>query len=443
MKPSRRFLLILTGLLGTALILGTLEALGLSVADTLHTVWWGALLALLLMAGGDAVSTYRRAPPILKRTLPGQLSLGRWSDVQLTLYHSYPRECSVTLFDHIPASVAHEHLPLEMTLKPGQQTEAHYRIRPLERGHIRFPACDCILPSPLGFWQRRYRLEHPGDARVYPDFARLYSSSPLAGEQWLGQLGVRQKPRRGLGLEFHQLREFRQGDTLRQMDWKATARKKMPIAREYQEERDQQILLLLDCGRRMRSQDGELSHFDQALDACLLLAHVALRQGDAVGISTFAHEQPRHVAPAKGHGQLGRLLNAVYDIKPTLTPADYSSAAQQLLSRQRRRALIVLVTNLRDEDDDDLRLALGHLGRQHRMLIASLREDILDTKMQQAIETYEDALEYCGAMDYRQARESLHERLSAQGVALIDTRPAALGPELVNQYLTWKRAGTL
>jgi uncharacterized protein (DUF58 family) len=443
MKPSRRLLLILTGLFGVALILGTLKALDLPAPDTLNSAWWGALLALLLIAGADAVSTYRRACPTLERTLPGQLSLGRWSEVQLTLHHPYLREHSVVLFDHVPASITHEYLPLEATLKPGQHTQVHYRIRPLARGHVIFPACDCIVPSPLGLWRVRHRLAQHSEARVYPDFARLYKASPLAGEQWLGQLGVRQKPRRGLGLEFHQLREFRQGDTLRQMDWKATARKKMPIAREYQEERDQQILLLLDCGRRMRSQDGELSHFDQALDACLLLAHVALRQGDAVGISTFAHEQPRHVAPAKGHGQLGRLLNAVYDLQPTLTPADYSSAVQQLLTHQRRRALIVLVTNLRDEDDDDLKFALGHLCRQHRVLIASLREEVIDTRVQQVVETYEDALEYCGAMDYRQARESLHERLSTYGVPLLDTRPAALGPELVNQYLTWKRAGSL
>jgi uncharacterized protein (DUF58 family) len=443
MKPSRRFLLTLTALLVAGILLGVLKALEMPIPATLRSAWWGAVLAMLLVAGADVILAYRRPRPSLERTLPGQLRLGRWNSVHLRLHHSLRGNHTAVLFDHVPATMEFEGLPLTVGLKPGQHTQIHYQVRPWERGQFAFPACDCTLSSPLGLWLIRYRLKQQDKTRVYPDFARLYNTAPLSAEQWLGQLGVRQKPRRGLGLEFHQLREFREGDTLRQMDWKATARKKMPVAREYQEERDQQIILLLDCGRRMRSQDGTLSHFDHALDACLLLAHIALKQGDAVGISTFAHGEPRHVAPGKGHTHLGHLLNAVYDLKPTLTPADYSSAAQQLLSRQRRRALVVLVTNLSDESDDDLRLALEHLRHRHRVLIASLREDILDTLVLRDVETYEQALEYCGAVDYRQTRESLHERLSAYGVPLIDALPSALGPELVNQYLTWKRAGSL
>ena len=217
------------------------------------------------------------------------------------------------------------------------------------------------------------------NTRVYPDFARLYGGQLLAVDNWLSQLGVRQHQRRGLGLEFHQLREFREGDSLRQIDWKATARQRTPIAREYQDERDQQIIFMLDCGRRMRSQDGELAHFDHALNACLLLSYVALRQGDAVGLSTFASDQPRYLAPVKGAGQLNVLLNTVYDLNSTQRSADYQAAATQLLARQKRRALVVLVTNLRDEDDEELLTAVKRLSKQHRVLVASLREDVLDT----------------------------------------------------------------
>ena len=203
---------------------------------------------------------------------------------------------------------------------------------------------------------------------------------------------MRQRQRRGLGQEFHQLREFRDGDTLRQIDWKATARKRTPIAREYQDERDQQILFLLDCGRRMRSQDGELSHFDHALNASLLLGYVALRQGDAVGLMTFASEQRRYLPPVKGQAQVNVLLNAVYDLQSSQRPADYSDAVDALLKRQSRRALVVLITNLRDEDDEDLLNAVKRLERRHRVLIASLREDVLDNLRHSQVEDYESAL---------------------------------------------------
>jgi uncharacterized protein (DUF58 family) len=290
-------------------------------------------------------------------------------------------------------------------------------------------------------WWGKRLLNVVDSTRVYPDFARLYGGELLAVDNWLSQLGVRQHQRRGQGLEFHQLREFREGDSLRQIDWKATARQRTPIAREYQDERDQQILFMLDCGRRMRSHDGELSHFDHALNACLLLSYVALRQGDAVGINTFASDQPRYLAPVKGTGQLNVLLNSVYDLDSSKHSADYQGAVTQLLARQKRRALVLLVTNLRDEDDEELLSAVKRLSQLHRVLVVSLREDLLDAQRQTAVQTLPEALAYCGTVTYLNDRAELHERLGAHGVPVVDARPEELGAELVTRYLSWKRAG--
>ncbi|MET0610183.1 MAG: DUF58 domain-containing protein, partial [Pseudomonas caspiana] len=303
--------------------------------------------------------------------------------------------------------------------------------------------CEIELPSPMKLWRTRRYLELPGSTRVYPDFARIYGGQLQAVENWLSQMGVRQRQRRGLGMEFNQLREFREGDSLRQIDWKATARHRTPIAREYQEETDQQILFMLDCGRRMRSQDGALSHFDHALNALLLLGHVALRQGDAVGLSTFASEQDRYLAPVKGQRQLNVLLNSVYDLDSTRKNADYSTAARQLLARQKRRTLVVLMTNLRDEDEDELLSAVKLLSQQHQVLVVSLREEVLDALRHTPVHTYEEALMYCGTIDFLNARTGLHDRLNAHGIPVLDSRPAELGPELISRYLNWKKSGSL
>ncbi|MGE8361216.1 DUF58 domain-containing protein [Pseudomonas sp.] len=443
MKPSRTLLALLGGLFGLAILLGALDALGVRLPDTLHAIWWGLLLVLLATAVVDALRLRRLPSPELQRQLPGNLPLGRWSEVHLTVHHPYAQSAYLDVFDHLPGNMAFEHLPQRVDLHPGEQTTFSYRVKPLQRGHFSFPCCEIGLPSPLRLWHARRYLELPQETRVYPDFARLYGAQLMAVDDWLSQMGVRQQPRRGLGQEFHQLREFRDGDTLRQIDWKATARKRTPIAREYQDERDQQIVFLLDCGRRMRSQDDELAHFDHALNACLLLSYVALRQGDAVGLATFASEQKRFLPPVKGTAQLNVLLNAVYDLRNTQQPADFSAAADALLSRQRRRALVVLVTNLRDEDDQELMAAIKRLGRQHRVLIASLREDVLDTLRNTPVQDFEGALAYCGTVDYLNARADLHERLAAHNVPVIDARPGELGPELVSRYLAWKKAGVI
>lgn len=441
MKPSRLMLAWLLILLACGIVSGTLRALEFAVPANLMAINWGLLLALLALALLDAVRVKRLPSPRLKRQVPGSLALGRWSEVQLTVEHDFTQALNIQVFDHVPSGLSFENLPLTVELQPGQHSRIDYRLRPLKRGHLRFEHCEISLPSPMGLWSDKRLLDLPDTTRVYPDFARLYEGQLLAVDNWLSQLGVRQKQRRGLGLEFHQLREFREGDSLRQIDWKATARQRTPIAREYQDERDQQIIFMLDCGRHMRSQDDELSHFDHALNACLLLSYVALRQGDAVGLSTFANEQPRYLAPVKGTSHLNTLLNTVYDLNSSQRSADYQAATTQLLARQKRRALVVLVTNLREEDDDELLSAVKRLSQQHQVLVASLREDVLDTLRQTPVQTLPEALAYCGTVDYLNARAELHERLNAHGVPVMDARPGELGAKLVTRYLGWKRTG--
>ncbi|NUT78056.1 DUF58 domain-containing protein [Pseudomonas sp. C1C7] len=441
MKPTRLLLLWLALLLAIGIVLGSLQAMGIALPAYLPRINWGLLLALLALALLDAVRLKRLPSPRLLRQMPGSLALGRWSEVRLELEHDFAQPMHLQLFDHVPDGLSFEHLPLIVQLQPGQRSLIDYRLRPLMRGHFSFEHCEINLPGPLGLWSDKRLLEVADQTRVYPDFAHLYGGQLLAVDNWLSQLGVRRHQRRGQGLEFHQLREFREGDSLRQIDWKATARQRTPIAREYQDERDQQIMFMLDCGRRMRSQDGELAHFDHALNACLLLSYVALRQGDAVGLCTFASEQPRFLAPVKGSGQLNVLLNTVYDLNSSQRSADYQAAITELLARQKRRALVVLVTNLRDEDDEELLTAVKRLSRQHRVLVASLREEVLDNLRQTPVQTLPEALAYCGTVDYLNARAELHERLSAHGVPVLDARPGELGTQMVTQYLSWKRSG--
>lgn len=442
MKPSRLLLIWLALLLLFSIVLGAFQALGTELPSSLISINWGLLLALLALAVIDAVRLRRLPSPRIKRQMPGSLALGRWGEVKLEVAHEFAEPLNINLFDHVPDGLAFEYLPTVVELQPGHVSQLTYRLRPLERGHFCFEQCEVNLPSPLGLWSGKRLLSVRDETRVYPDFARLYGGELRAVDNWLSQLGIRQRQRRGQGQEFHQLREFREGDSLRQIDWKATARQRTPIAREYEDERDQQIIFLLDCGRQMRSHDGELSHFDHALNACLLLSYVALRQGDAVGMSTFAGDKPCHVAPVKGSGQLNVLLNAVYDLGSTQHPADYQAAASQLLARQKRRALVVLVTNLRDDDDQVLG-AVRRLSAQHRVLVASLREEALDRLRQTPVQTLPEALAYCGTIDFLNDRSQLHERLTAHGVAVMDVRPAELGAGLVTSYMSWKKTAAI
>jgi len=236
---------------------------------------------------------------------------------------------------------------------------------------------------------------------------------------------------------------------VRHIDWRATLRQSKPIIREFQDERDQCVMLLVDCGRRMRAHDTDskigTTHFDQVMNAVMLLSYVALQRGDAVGAMTFGTPpgEERSVPAKKGKHALHGMMAELFGVQPTLNYSDYVLAAQQLLRKQRRRALVIVITNFRDEDASELGHALRLLRSRHLVLVASLRERIVGELMMQPLVTSESAVEIASAQLYEQARRDAFNRLADRDGLLVDAEPDQLGIALVNRYHAVKRAGKI
>ena len=410
---------------------------------TALVVWQSVGAVFLVSALADAWIAHRIGNPLqLERRMAQIWPVGVEQTIRLRLSTAQGRVRG-ELYDRHPDAFVAEKLPLSFVVDAGQWVELAYRLNPNERGEHRFGTVQLRLVSPFRLWLRQYEAGQAETVRVFPNFARITQYALLATDNRLSQLGVLRRRRRGEGSDFDQLREYRRDDSLRHVDWKATARIRKPIVREYQDERDQQIVFLLDCGQRMRSRDNALSHFDHTLNAMLLLSYVALRQNDAVGFGTFAHPLPRFVAPRKSAATVHTLLNATYDLQPTLNTPDYLAASELLCRQVRKRSLVILLTNLRDEDDSTLQPALAQLRKRHLVLVASLRETGLDRLLQQPVGDFDSALAYAAAVDYRQARQTQLARLRAQGINVLDTAPAQLPVALVNRYWEMKRSGTL
>jgi len=362
--------------------------------------------------------------------------------VRLMIEHLGTRALPVQVHDLHPGLFEVRHLPRELKLTPGRPLEIDYELRPPRRGDFDLPGCELRLFSPLRLWTRRRAVALPTAVRVFPNFAEISHYTLLATADRLGQLGVRMRRRRGTGAEFHQLRDYRRGDSLRQIDWNATSKVRKLISREYQDERDQRLLFLLDCGRRMRHADAERGHLDEALNALLLLAYVAVHQGDAVGIMTYGGPR-RWFAPRKDPDTVNRLLGAIYDLQPTLDAADPLMAVRQLMQSLDRRALVVIITNTRDEDNGDMETAIRLLRRRHLVVLADLREAALDRALQIPVTNREEAMAFHAVQDYLETRRSHHERLHHSGAQVLDLLPGQLPIALVNRYLDIKRGGAL
>ncbi len=432
--PSTRFLWCLTALAALAVAVSIYP-------DYYH--YWATLAGITaVLALLDAVTALRLTTPPAARLVPGSLALGVPVDVALRLHNPSRLPLLCEVHDQHPASVESEGLPRRLALAPAQWGELRYQARPIARGEARFGQSELRIFSPLRLFQVKRLTGEPSPVRIYPNFRALARYTLLATDNRLSQIGVLQVRRRGEGMEFHQLREYRQGDSQRAIDWKATSRTARLISREYEEEKDQRVLLVLDCGRRMASKDGELSHFDHTLNAALLLAHVALRQGDAVGMLTMGGVN-RYCEPRKSIAAVHAIMNRMYDVEPTLAVPDYYRAATEVMRQVRRRALVILLTNLRDEDDDGLLPALSLLRSRHLVVLASLREAILSRALTARVDSFDRAVTHAAAADYLALRERVFRRIGASGVMTLDVEPEKLPIALVNRYLELKRGGRL
>ena len=436
--PALVVLVVVWGALGIATSFGLLPLMAWTLA--------GAAIALLALL--DLALLLRSAVPDVARRIPEALPLDVEREVLLELEPGARRQ-RVDVHDLHPGGWAASGLPRTLVLEPGMVASVGYRLRPNARGTFGFDGVHLRLHAPLRLWRRLCLAGAAQRVSVFPNFAPLTKFALVSAEQASRMMGAHIKRRRGEGTDFHQMREYRVGDSLRQIDWKATSRVRKLISREYQDEKNQQLVVVLDTGRRMLARDpafaqagGELAHFDQALDAALLVSYLALRQGDAVGLFATGGDK-RWVPPQRGMAAIDTLLRASYDLQPRPVATDYLAAATELSLRQRRRGLLMLVTNLRDEDIEDLLAAVRMLQKRHLVVVASLRERALDEVLEQDVHDVAGAVRAGATARYLAQRAAAHDALRRHRVMVLDVTSEQLPAALVERYLAIKRDGLL
>ncbi len=434
MKPSGIALILIAAL--------TLSAIFLPLFESLTLLW---KIAASLIAGALFLDFYLggRIPDLeLKRKVKHSLPVGVWSDVILEIKNLEKSDITIRLYDHHPQDCDTTELPQEHCLQPGTGLKTLYKLYPRKKGDMTFGNLDLLILSPMKCWWKKVSIQKEEQIKVFPNFRQIKKYTLLATDNRLSQIGIIKKQKRGEGNDFHQLRDYRSGDSFRQIDWNKTSRYLKLISKEYQDERDQQVLFLLDCGRRMRHIDDKESHFDKVLNAMLLLSYVAVRQDDAIGFMTFGGIK-KWFPPKKNANTIKHILNQVYNIHPTNEAADYLSAAKNVASLQKRRSLVIILTNTRDEDNEDLTAAVSILRKKHLVVLADLREKILDNALVKPVNTLDSTILFNSVTAYLDNRKKNHRNLNHQGVLTLDVVPEQLPAALVNEYLKVKATGRL
>lgn len=427
-----------------------LAALGLPLAllDVGSGLGFAAVFAfdvVLVLGSWLEMRHLRSRVPRVERHVLDRLVTGRSARAELLVHNPHPASVRVRLRDTPPPELSMQPAELDAQLAPFARARLPYALTAERRGSYALGDVYLQLEGPLGLGALRTRVAAAQPVRVYPDVLGTRGDElrlRLRDQHTVGTRHVRQL---GGGGEFAQLREYVAGDPFRDLDWKSTAKRRRPVTRVLQHERSQTILLCLDVGRMMAGRMDEsagragVTKLDHALDAALMLAWFALRQGDHVGLVVFGANVSAFVPPGRGSAHYARLLEASYDAQAQPTFVDFRSLVSFVRTRVKKRALVVLFSDLLDEEHAmPLAESAAVLRQKHLPLCVTLEEPVAARLADAPVVDATDVYARAAAADLLVDRERVKAHLTKSGVGLVEAPASELALSTVRRYLEIK-----
>jgi len=403
---------------------------------------WDAFVVLLWIV--DLVQMPRASRLSVKRSWHSPAALSIESEITLTVENSSGRTIRATLIDNVPPQLRSE--PPTLTLSAPRRGEGvdTYRIRPIKRGDAKIGDCYVRYQSLLRIAEKWVRVPLEQTVRIYPDLdeAKRHSMYLLRSRQIA--LEKRRTRMRGIGREFESLREYQQGDEYRDICWTAAARRAKLVTRVYQMERSQTVWVVVDSGRLMRARVGNLSKLDQAVNAALSLAQVALYSGDRVGLVAYGRAIRHQLPAAKGSLHLRQMIEQLALVWEEGAEADHLQMAGRLMSDQKRRSLIVWLTDLAETAmTPEVIEAASMMMPRHLVLFVVIGQPDLGQLAGKTPQNESEMYRVAAAQEMVHRREMLLARLRERGALAMEVTSGAVSPALVNAYLQIKERSQL
>jgi uncharacterized protein (DUF58 family) len=379
------------------------------------------------------------------REPPPAFSVGRGLPVSYRWTNPLARRLVLLVREVFPPELSPvEGLERRVELKPGETLREDVALDPVRRGKGAGGRLHLRILGPWGLVWRQVRRELPWQATVYPNLVGASLRSLPTQTQRRREAGFRNVRRLGEGRLFESLKEWVPGEDTRNIDWKATARRGKVMARQYEDERRQQVLIVIDAGRMLTAEVEGRARLESVVEAALHLAHSAEEHDDNIGLMVFADEVQQFIAPGRGRRALRAVLDALASIEGKLVEPNYPAAFAYLAARNRKRALTVLFTDVIDRTASEALVAqVGTLRPRHLPLAVALRDPALERLATARPATAAEAFERAAAEELLQSREEALAEMRNRGVLVLDVPPAGASAAVVEQYNRLKRRGVL
>ena len=396
-------------------------------------------LVLLVATVVDASGVKSNAVEISREEI-GKLSVGRDNSIALKI--TSQNKAIARIRDAYPPEFQVDKDTLKVELPANSVSEQTYIIHPDRRGEYEWGKIQVRQLGKLGLAWRDWKTAAPQKVRVYPDLIGLKELAVRLSIENSG--AMRQARRLGNGTEFAELREYRTGEDIRLIDWKATARRDRPVVRVLEPEQEQTLFILLDRGRLMTAQVGGLKRFDYGLNATLSLAMAGLTRGDKVGVAVFDRDITTWIPPERGNHHLSKLVERLTPIQPVLLEPDYLGAVTKVITQQTRRALVVVITDLVDVTaSGELLSAMMRLTPRYLPFCVTLNDPIIEQIAHTHTDNTRDTFARATALDLLAQRQVAFAQLRQKGVLVLDAPCDRISEELVDRYLILKARNLL
>nr|WP_294935649.1 DUF58 domain-containing protein [uncultured Flavobacterium sp.] len=411
----------------------------------LYRVSWLLLFLLLAFTAIDIILLFGTKQYIkASRTTPEKLSNGDENPITIKLKNHYSFAVFIKIIDEIPFQFQVRNFEIRRKLQANGKDQLEYHLRPTERGEYFFGNLNVYVSTPLRLTSNRFTFADNQMVPTYPSYIQLRKYDLMAFSNNLLQYGLKKIRRIGHTMEFEQIKEYVQGDDIRTLNWKATAKRNHLMVNQFQDEKSQTVYMILDKGRMMKMPFNGLSLLDYAINATLVLSNVILKKGDKAGMFAFSKKVENRVIAERRQSQMNLILENLYNIKTNFFESDYSRLYVDIKKNINHRSLILLYTNF--ETVDGLHRQLPYLkgiAKNHLLVVVFFNNTELNELISKKATTVQDVYDQTIAEKFAFEKRLIVSELKKYGIYSVLTQPENLTLDTINKYLEIKARGIL
>lgn len=386
----------------------------------------------------------KKAPIKAERKLSERLSNGDYNIINIDIKNEYPFATSVNIIDEIPFQFQVRNFALNTKLHSNEEKKLSYKLRPTERGEYSFGKLNIFTFHSIGLIKRRIKFNFEQNIAVYPSYIQLRKFELLAISNRLTEAGIKKVRKVSHTMEFEQIRDYVQGDDIRTLNWKATARKSHLMVNQYTDEKSQQVYCLIDMGRTMEMPFNGLSLLDYAINSSLVLSNIAMYKQDKAGLITFSKNIHNILPAARNKLQMHRILEALYRQQTNFDESDFEKVYTTIKRKIKQRSLLLLFTNFEWEVSLSRQMRfLRQLNNNHLLIVVFFKNTEVNQLVREKSDSINEIYVKTIAEKLMYEKRLIVKELKKYGIQSILTEPENLTVNTINKYLEMKAMGKI